>query len=146
MKTCRYSHAVGEFNFHIQLTPAYRRNIFENEKIRKLTEAYIVAKIEELKIKLVAIEFGPDHLHIFVADCKNYAPCRIIQFLKGFSSRMMRQNHWNLFKDYLWERNFGVRVIFAEVLARQHLKQLSIISKKLKQNIGINTPRPLGRG
>ena len=28
-----YSHAVGEFNYHIQLTPAYRKKIFENEKI-----------------------------------------------------------------------------------------------------------------
>jgi len=98
MKKMCYSHAVGEFNYHLQLTPAYRRDVFIDEKVKKLTKAYLVAKIEELKLNLVAIEFGPDHVHIFVANCKNYAPCKIIQFLKGFSSRMMRKNHWNLFR------------------------------------------------
>jgi len=98
MKKMCYSHAVGEFNYHLQLTPAYRRDVFIDEKVKKLTKAYLVAKIEELKLNLVAIEFGPDHVHIFVANCKNYAPCKIVQFLKGFSSRMMRKNHWNLFR------------------------------------------------
>ena len=36
-----YSHAVGEFNYHIQLTPAFRRPIFENERVMKLTLAYV---------------------------------------------------------------------------------------------------------
>ena len=105
-KIKKYSHAVGEFNFHIQLTPAYRREIFADEKVMKLTKAYLVSKIGELKLTLVAIEFGPDHVHIFIADCKNYAPCRLIQYLKGFSSRMMRKNHWNLFKMDLYGSKF----------------------------------------
>ena len=50
IQTTNYSHAVGEFNYHIQLTPAFRRNIFADEKVRKLTNAYLVAKIEELKL------------------------------------------------------------------------------------------------
>ena len=36
-----YSHAVGEFNCHIQLTPAYRQEVFENAKVMKLTIAYV---------------------------------------------------------------------------------------------------------
>ena len=106
IETRSYSHAVGEFNFHIQLTPAYRREIFADEKVRKLTKAYLVAKIEELKLDLVAFEFGPDHVHIFVANCKNIAPCDLLQFLKGFSSRMMRKNHLDLFKSFLWGDKF----------------------------------------
>ena len=121
-----YSHAVGEFNYHIQLTPAFRREIFENEKVMKLTLAYVSSKIEELKVKIVEIRAGPDHLHIFVADCKNIAPCKLIQQLKGFSSRMMRKNHWNLFRSYLWEINFGVKGIFAEASVQLQQKQLSI--------------------
>ena len=116
IETHSYSHAVGEFNFHIQLTPAFRRAIFADEKIKKLTEAYLVAKIEELKLNLVAIEFGPDHVHLFVANCKNYAPCKLIQLLKGFSSRMMRKNHWELFRfclygDKFWSAGYFCRSI-----------------------------------
>ena len=88
-----YSHAVGEFNYHIQLTPAFRQDVFEDERVLKLTKAYISSKMNELKIEIVAMEFGPDHLHIFVANCKNYAPCKIVQYIKGFSSMMMRKNH-----------------------------------------------------
>ena len=113
MKKMCYSHAVGEFNYHLQLTPAYRRDVFIDEKVKKLTKAYLVAKIEELKLNLVAIEFGPDHVHIFVANCKNYAPCKIVQFLKGFSSRMMRKNHWNLFRCDLWGNKFWSEGYFA---------------------------------
>jgi len=106
IETRRYSHAVGEFNYHIQLTPAYRRGIFGNEKVLKLTKEYILAKANELKVEIFAIEFGPDHVHIFVVDCKNYAPCKLVQFLKGFSSRMMRKNHWNFFRGDLWGKKF----------------------------------------
>ena len=96
-----YSHVVGEFNFHIQLTPAFRREVFEDEKVMKLVKAYISSKLEELKVEIVMMKGGPDHLHIFVANCKNIAPFKLIQQLKGFSSYMMRKNHWNLFRHYL---------------------------------------------
>lgn len=105
-KTHSYGHAVGEFNYHIQLTPAFRQDVFEDGKVLHLAKAYIAAKLDELNIKIVAMEFGPDHLHIFVADCKNYAPCKLIQYIKGFSSFMMRKNHWNLFRHKLWGDKF----------------------------------------
>ena len=65
-----YSHAVGEFNSHIQLTPAYRREVMGNEKVMKLVKAYIKSKANELKITIVEMRGGPEHLHIFVVNCK----------------------------------------------------------------------------
>jgi len=101
-----YSHAVGEFNYHIQITPAYRRKVMENDKVDKLVKAYIRAKIDELRVRIVTMRGGKEHLHIFVADCKNIAPSELIRQLKGFSSRMMRKNHWNLFRHLLWGDKF----------------------------------------
>jgi len=113
MEKMSYSHAVGEFNYHLQLTTAYRRKVFADEKVKNLAKTYLITKIEELKLNLVAMEIGPDHVHIFVANCKNYAPCQIVQFLKGFSSRMMRKNHWDLFKEDLWGDKFWSGGYFA---------------------------------
>ena len=96
-----YSHAVGEFNYHIQITPAYRRKVMENDKVDKLVKAYIISKLDDLRVRVASIKGGPDHLHIFVKDCKNIAPCVLIGQLKGFSSRMMRKNHKKLFEFYL---------------------------------------------
>ena len=101
-----YSHCVGEFNYHIQITPAYRREVMEDERVDKLVKAYITAKLDELKVRIVTMKGGPDHLHIFVKDCKNIAPAKLIGELKGFSSRMMRKNHWNLFRHLLWGDKF----------------------------------------
>ena len=112
-ETRSYSHAVGEFNYHIQLTVVYRRKIFSKENVLKLTEAYLKEKLSEIKVEVVALEFGPEHAHLFVTNCKNYAPCQTVQFIKGFSSRMMRKNHWSLFKEYLWGKKFWSEGYFA---------------------------------
>jgi len=106
IKIRSYSHAVGEFNYHIQITPAYRRGVMENEKVTKLVKAYISAKLDELKVEIVTMKGGPDHLHIFVANCKNIAPAKLIQQLKGFSSYMMRKNHSGLIRNCLWGEKF----------------------------------------
>jgi len=105
-KVRSYSHAVGEFNYHIQITPAYRRAVMENDVVDKLVKAYINSKLDELKIEIVTMKGGPDHLHLFVANCKNIAPSEIIRQLKGFSSFMMRKNHKKLFGYYLWGDKF----------------------------------------
>lgn len=138
IETHSYSHAVGEFNFHIQITPAYRKKIFADEKIKKLTKAYLVAKIEELKLNLVAIEFGPDHVHLFVANCKNYAPCKIIQFLKGFSSRMMRKNHFELFRMFLWGDKFWSEGYFCRSIGETTSEAVEHYIKESQEKHWIN--------
>ena len=78
----------------------------ENDKVDKLVKAYISSKLEVLRVRIVTMKGGPDHLHIFVADCKNVAPSELIRQLKGFSSFMMRKNHKRLFETYLWGDKF----------------------------------------
>ena len=64
------SSAVGESNFHLQLTPAYRQTIFEDRLVRELTIAYIAQKLRRHKVVLSAYGFGPDHLHLFVSNVR----------------------------------------------------------------------------
>jgi len=101
-----YSHAVGEFNYHVQITPAYRRGVMESGKVDKLVKAYIVSKLDELKVQIVTMRGDAEHLHIFVANCKNIAASELIRQLKGFSSFMMRKNHFGLFRHLLWGDKF----------------------------------------
>lgn len=108
----RYNHAVGEFNYHIQLTPAYRKRVFVDERVTKLLRAYLLSKAEELKVQIVEMKGGPDHFHIFVVNCKNIAPCKLIQYFKGFTSRMLRKNHWSLFRHLLYGDKFWAEGYF----------------------------------
>ncbi len=100
------SHAVGEANYHLQFTPAYRREIFADRTVKTLTRDYILAAARNHKIAVAAIGFGPDHCHVFAINCKNFSPSKIANILKGFSSRMMRKNHWDLFRKDLYGRKF----------------------------------------
>ncbi|MEK6963368.1 MAG: IS200/IS605 family transposase [Nanoarchaeota archaeon] len=100
------SHALGESNLHLQITPAYRRAIFANPLVRELTVTYISEKARALRVHLTAIECGPDHLHLFVKNWKNHSIPKLASQLKGFSSYMMRKNHRELFKNQLWGEKF----------------------------------------
>ena len=100
------SSSVGESNFHIQLTPAYRQDIFVNSLVRELTLVYIVQKLKQHKVKILAYNFGPDHLHLFVADVRSIGEIELVRQVKGFSSYMMRKGHWHMFRDKLWGNKF----------------------------------------
>ena len=102
----KHSHSVGESNFHYQFTPAYRRPIFEIEKVRKLVKAYLISKAEELNLIVVSVDFGPDHMHLFVANCKNFSASDLARRFKGYISKVMRKHHWNLFRHELWGDKF----------------------------------------
>ncbi len=102
----RTSSSVGESNLHLQLTPAYRRDIFVNKQVWGLTLIYIKEKLKKMNIILLAAECGPDHDHIFLANWKKDSIEYIAQQVKGFSSYMMRKHHWNLFRDKLWGKKF----------------------------------------
>ena len=100
------SHSVGEANYHMQFTPAYRRGIFADQLIQILTRDYLLAAASRHGITIAAIGFGPDHVHIFCINCKNCSPSQVAKLLKGFVSRMMREHHAQLFVDKLYGRKF----------------------------------------
>lgn len=100
------SGSVGESNFHLQFTPAYRRDIFVDPLVRELTLGYIVQKLKQHKVKILAYNFGPDHMHIFVANVRYIGEIELVRQIKGFSSYMMRKGHWDLFRHKLWGDKF----------------------------------------
>ena len=100
------SHAVGEANLHLQLTPAYRAGVFADELVRVLTRDYLLAAARRHTFVIGAIGFGVDHVHVFITNWKNFSVAKLAQLLKGFSSRMMRMHHSNLFRSKLWGTKF----------------------------------------
>ena len=100
------SHAVGESNYHLQLTPAYRQDIFIDPMVRELTLAYVVGKLMEHRVILAGYGFGPDHFHLFVSNVRFISEVELVRQIKGYSSFMMRKGHWYMFKDKLWGKKF----------------------------------------
>lgn len=100
------SGSIGESNFHIQLTPAFRRAIFADEQVAELTLAYILEKLVKLKVVIVAYNYGPDHLHLFVANVRFVSEIELVRQIKGYSSYKMRKHFSYLLKGKLWGKKF----------------------------------------
>ena len=102
----RTTSSVGEINLHLQLTPAYRKKIFADEKTRKLSKIYFMEEAKKLNIIISAMDFGPDHAHLFITNWKHYSLEKLVNGLKGFTSYMMRKYHRDLFRSLLWGKKF----------------------------------------
>ena len=95
-------HRVGGSNYHIQLTAKYRCRVFSLDALRPLLTAIFRMKLKKLGVNLEAIHYGPDHVHLFITDCRKYSVPELVQHIKGFSSWYLRKDYWDLIKRYLW--------------------------------------------
>ena len=102
----RYRHCVGESALHLQFTPKYRREVFEDNIIQERCRAILQDIAKRLGIELSALEFGPDHAHAFVTRWRKYSPSQLAQYLKGASSRELRLTLWERVKRYEWGKAF----------------------------------------
>lgn len=114
----RYEHCVGECCLHMQFTPKYRREIFEDETIQEACRKVLLEIGERLEINIPAIEFGPEHTHLFITGWRKYAPAQLAHRLKGASSRELRKNQWERVKKYEWGNAFWSGGYFFETVGR----------------------------
>ncbi len=125
MTISHYRHSVGGSSYHLQFTPKYRKPIFKFQAIRNHVKACFRLKANQLGIKLSSMEFGPDHVHIFVEGCKNYSASQLAQHFKGFSSRRVRKQNWKILQHHLWGNSFWSEGYFHESIGRvteDHIK------------------------
>ena len=106
MELIRGSHSFGESNYHLQFTPKYRRDIFVDGVIKEVCADCFAQVAKRLGVVLAAVEFGPDHVHLFVCNCKNYSPAELARRFKGASSRLLRLALWERVSQKLWGDSF----------------------------------------
>jgi len=118
MEFDKYSHSLGESNFHFQFTPKYRRDIFRDVIIKKACEESFLRISVKYKMVVRALEFGPDHVHLFLGNCKKYSVPQVAQYFKGASSRELRNKYWDRVKSILWGDSFWSDGYFYESVGR----------------------------
>jgi putative transposase len=109
-------HCVIGGGFHFQFTPKYRQPVFQDAVIRDYIRDAFEHLATELGIKLECIEFGLDHTHLFVTRVKNYSESRLAGFLKGTTSRMVRQDLADRVRKYEWGTSFWSDGYFCEAI------------------------------
>ncbi len=91
--SAKHTHDNGRVflvNYHVVFCPKYRRKVLVGPVRERLLEL-LHQRITELGGEVVAVEARPDHVHLFISMTPNYAPCEIVRLVKGYTSRVLRQ-------------------------------------------------------
>jgi putative transposase len=86
-KNCKYN-----LNYHFVWIPKTRIKIMINP-FNKDIKHFLLDKCTEKIWDPLALQIMPDHIHFFVSAPPKYAPCKIIQELKSYSSRLLRRKY-----------------------------------------------------
>ncbi len=81
---------VFTVNYHIVFCPKYRRRVLVGD-VRLRLDALIRERISDLGGEVGALEVMPDHVHLFCQMTPNLAPCEVVRRVKGYTSRVLRQ-------------------------------------------------------
>lgn len=100
---------VSLINYHFVFCPRYRRKIFLMPRVEERFKALVKEKCEEIEINIIAIECDKDHVHIFLNCLPIQSPSDIMQNIKGYTSKILREEFVQLSKmPSLWTRSYFV--------------------------------------
>lgn len=110
MNNERWKHSnttIFNISYHIIWCPKYRRKVLVNEVEDRL-KTLLVEKAEEIGCEISIQEVMPDHVHIFIKTKPTLAPHYIVQQLKGYTSRILRNEFPKLKSRIptLWTRSY----------------------------------------
>ncbi|HEY3426754.1 MAG TPA: IS200/IS605 family transposase, partial [Negativicutes bacterium] len=93
------SHAVYDIKYHIIWVTKYRYKALGGEISKRLREL-IRQGCEARNITIVQGSIGRDHVHMLLSCSPSLSPSKIVQYLKGRSSRLLQDEYPELKKKY----------------------------------------------
>ena len=99
--------AVHSLKYHIVWCPKFRRPVLVNAVADRLREL-LTEKAAELGMEIQALEIRPDHVHLFVEADPTRCVAEILNRLKGYTSRVLREEFPSLRSRLptLWSRSY----------------------------------------
>ena len=100
MKVAEYihgKHSVHDIKYHIVWITKYRYKILTGkvaQRVQELTHTGMSSKRDTV----IESSVGKDHIHMLVSAPTNIAPSKIVQYLKGRSSKLLQNGDKNHFK------------------------------------------------
>ena len=101
--------AVFNLSYHMIWCPKYRRAVLTQEIASRLAEL-LIKKSADLELEIVEMNILPEHVHIFVKAKPIHSPQYLVGQLKGYSSRILRQEFPKLRSRLptLWTRSYYI--------------------------------------
>jgi putative transposase len=103
------SHTAYNIQYHFVWVTKYRFKVLRGE-VAGRTRELIRQSCMSREIKILKGHVSQDHVHLLVSSPPVLSPAKIVQYLKGRSSRMLQQEFSHLKKRYwgqhLWARGY----------------------------------------
>lgn len=98
---------VYNIGYHLIWCSKYRRKVLTGDAETRLKEL-LAEKARQIDIEIVQMEIMPDHVHLFVKATPVNSPHYIVQQLKGYTSKLLRQEFPSLKSRLpsLWTRSY----------------------------------------
>lgn len=148
------SHTKYNINYHLIWIPKYRKPILTGE-IKQFLDEVIRFNCEYYGWECLALEIMPDHIHLFKSARPKWSPSKIVNLLKGSTSKHLRDKFPRL--KFLGYRrtikkfpNLWVRGYYCDTAG--HVSQEQVIRYIMEQeggkpfNYDINEPQKTVEG
>ena len=108
------SHTVYDIQYHIVWTTKYRYKILTGKVAERLREL-LRQGCEARGIKIIKGSINKEHVHMLVGCVPTLAPSKMMQYLKGRSSKILQEEFNELRKRYwgqhLWASGYFIRTV-----------------------------------
>lgn len=121
----RNAGAVFSLKYHLVFCPKYRKAVLRGNVEARL-KTLLTEKAQALHITVHTMEVMPDHVHLFVESDPGMAPAKIAAQLKGYTSRVLRQEFQHLRSQLpsLWSRSYYIGSVghMSEATVRRYIE------------------------
>ena len=122
------SHIVYDIQYHIVWTTKYRYKVLKGKIAVRLREL-LRQGCEARKITIVKGNIGKEHVHMLISCPPSIAPSKMMQYLKGRSSKILQEEFDELKKRYwgqhLWAPGYFCRTVgsVTEEMIKQYIEE-----------------------
>ncbi len=122
-------HCVFELHAHLVFITKYRGNVFTDEQLKSL-EGIFRSVCEDFEVRLEEFNGEADHVHLLVNFPPKVSVSKLVNSLKGVSSRRLKQMHPELIKpaylkNALWSPSYYAGSVGGAPISvvRQYIEQ-----------------------
>jgi len=105
----RSAHAVFDIKYHVVWITKYRYKVLRG-RVAERARDLVRQVCESREIVIVRGAVSPDHIHMLLSVPAHLSPAKVVQYIKGRSSRMLQDEFPELRKRYwgqhLWARGY----------------------------------------
>jgi len=136
-------HATYDIKYHLVWITKYRKPVITG-KIAERTRDLVRMVCQNNEVEILAGHIRKDHIHLLVSAPPHVSVSKLVQYIKGYTSRKLQMEYKNLNKEF-WVKHLWGRGYFAassgnvtdDVIA-EYIRTQDIEENMKNDNFGIS--------